>query len=106
MGPVILAEEEVRTVIDRPVVPGALRKLGKKKVRMIIRTTDDPKKHLDEIKKQGLQIHQVFKLIKAVSVEGPASKAVTLAGQGWVREIEEDREVGAQSRSKSGRKSL
>jgi hypothetical protein len=97
-------DEEARALADRPVVPGALRKLGKKKVRMIIRTTDDPKNHLDEIEKQGLEVHQVFKLIKAVSVEGPASKAISLAGQGWIRQIEEDREVGAQSRSKSGRK--
>ncbi|MBC7223591.1 MAG: hypothetical protein H5T59_04835 [Anaerolineae bacterium] len=81
-----------------PAIVPKLRKLGQQPVRLIIRTTDNPHNHVEEMERAGLRVHRVFRLIKAASVEGPASAALKLARKEWVRSVEEDQEVRTQDR--------
>ena len=90
-----------------PEEPATVRKLRKqrgRRVRVIIHTVDNPRKHLAEIERKGLRVQQVFRLIKAVAVEGPASAVVSLSSREWVSKIEEDQKVRTQPKSTSGGK--
>ncbi|MGQ9585468.1 MAG: hypothetical protein ACUVXG_08715 [Anaerolineae bacterium] len=86
----------------QPAIIQTLRKLGQQPVRLIVRTVGSPQDHLPEIEQQGLKVHQVFRLVRAVSIEGPASAALTLVGRDWVKAIEEDKEVHTQSTPPGG----
>jgi len=86
-----------------PAIVHKLRNLGRQPVRLIVRTVGNPRDHLAEIEQQGLRVHRVFRLTKAVSVEGPASAALGLADREWVKEMEEDKEVHTQSASPTGK---
>ena len=87
---------------EEPAILQKLRKLRHRSVRLIVRTKGNPRDHLAEIEREGLQVHQVFRLTNAVSVEGPASAALRLAGRDWVKGMEEDKEVHTQSTSPTG----
>jgi|YNPNPStandDraft_1061719.scaffolds.fasta_scaffold37902_2 hypothetical protein len=85
-----------------PAIIPKLRSLGRQTVRLIIRTADTPQDHVEELEQAGLRVHKVFRLIKAVSVEGPASAALKIAGRDWVQALEEDQEVRTQGTSRGG----
>ncbi|MGQ9457101.1 MAG: hypothetical protein ACUVXH_03415 [Anaerolineae bacterium] len=84
----------------KPAIIPKLRNLGHQPVRLIVRTADHPQDHVEELEQAGLRVHRVFRLIRAVSVEGPASAALRLAGRAWVKALEEDQEVRTQGRAK------
>lgn len=87
---------------EEPAILLKLRKLGRQTVRLIVRTTDNPQDHVAELEEVGLQVHHVFRLTKAVSVEGPASAALKVARRHWVKALEEDQEVRTQPSSRGG----
>ncbi len=84
-----------------PAILPKLRNLGRQTVRLVIRTADDPRDHVEELEESGLRVRHVFHLVKAVAVEGPASAALRLAGRDWVKALEEDQEIRIQGRSLS-----
>lgn len=85
-----------------PAIARKLRSMGHQQVRLIVRTEGNPQDHTEEIEKQGLRVGRTFRLIRAVSVEGPASAALGLLDRPWVQRIEEDQEVHTQARPKRG----
>lgn len=85
-----------------PAIIPKLRRLRHQSVRLIIHTADNPRDHVEEMEQAGLRVHRVFRLIKAVSVEGPASAVLSLAGRDWVKALEEDQEVHTQRSSEGG----
>ncbi len=78
-----------------------LRCRRRARVRLIIRTTDNPNDHLDEIRQAGLEVRRTLRLVRAVAVEGPADAALKLLGRPWVHSLEEDAQVQTQSADQS-----
>lgn len=74
-----------------------LMKEPEAKVRLIVRTRDEPKAYLSLLTKRGIKVKRELGLIKALAIECEASSALALLREGWVVSLEEDREVRALS---------
>ncbi|NLE75242.1 MAG: hypothetical protein GX605_00640 [Chloroflexi bacterium] len=81
---------------DNLPIMDRLRQRPRARVRLIVRTTDDPRAHVEEIEGLGLRVHHVLRIAKAVAVEGTGARALRLAERAWVKGIEEDQEVRTQ----------
>ena len=64
-------------------------------VRVIIRTSENPKLHTEQAEELGLTVTGTTSLIKAIFAYGQASAVLTLAEQPWVTSIEPDQVVKA-----------
>lgn len=64
-----------------------------KRVRAIIRVAPPPSSRRAEAENSGLVVHQVFRLVPGLAVEGAAADVVGLADRDWVHSIDLDREV-------------
>ena len=62
-------------------------------VNLIVRLTDDPAPHLDDVQARGLQVRHTYTLISAMAVQGKASAVLPLVSVSWVLSIEEDPSV-------------
>lgn len=74
-----------------------LMKEPEAKVRLIVRTRDEPKTCLSLLAKRGIKVKRELGLIKALAIECEASSALALLREEWVVSLEEDREVRALS---------
>jgi len=63
------------------------------RVRVIVRTREDPRQMAEEVVKRGLVVTHTYSLIRAIAAEGLASAVLQLAAEPWVEKIEPDREV-------------
>lgn len=63
------------------------------RVRVIVRTREDPRQMAGEVAKHGLVVTHTYRLIRAIAAEGLASSVLQLAAEPWVEKIEPDREV-------------
>jgi hypothetical protein len=78
----------VKSMLAAPHVP----------VRLIIRVINmGPAEAADELKRRGIAVRYILGLANAVAIEARGEKVLGLAGEAWIREIEEDREVSATS---------
>jgi hypothetical protein len=63
-------------------------------VRLIIRVINmGPAEAADELKRRGISVRYILGLANSVAVEARGERVFGLAGEAWIREIEEDREV-------------
>lgn len=62
-------------------------------VDLIVRLTDDPSIHLQDLQSLGWTVKRTFSLTPSVALTGPASACRALATKPWVASIEEDRPV-------------
>lgn len=65
------------------------------KIRLIVRTSDEPKAYRSHLARKGIKVRRELGLIKALAIECEASSALALLREGWVVSLEEDREVRA-----------
>jgi len=72
-----------------------LMKEPKAKVRLILRTRDEPKAYRSLLTRRGIEVKRELALIKALAIECEASSALALLREKWVVSLEEDREVRA-----------
>ena len=63
------------------------------RVRLIVRTRDEPKAYRSLLAGRGIKVKRELGLIKALAIECEASSALDLLREGWVVSLEEDREV-------------
>ncbi len=85
-------------LLSRPKIPASLiRKIQAAPhvpVRLIIRITGKgPAEAASELRARGIQVRYILGLIGAIAVETRGEKVLTLAGEPWIKEIEEDKEV-------------
>jgi hypothetical protein len=65
-------------------------------VRLIIHVINmGPAEAADELKRRGISVRYILGLANAVAIETRGEKVLGLAGEAWIREIDEDREVSA-----------
>jgi len=72
-----------------------LMKEPETKVRLIVRTRDEPKTYRSLLARRGIKVKRELALIKALAIECEASAALALLREGWVVSLEEDSEVRA-----------
>lgn len=65
------------------------------KVRLIMRTREEPKAYRSFLARKGIKVKRELALIKALAIECEASSALALLREGWVVSLEEDKEVRA-----------
>jgi ribosomal protein L13E len=88
----------MRNMTSRPKIPASLiRKIQAAPhvpVRLIIRIgSKGPAEAAAELRARGIQVRYILGLINAIAVETRGEKVLTLAGETWIKEIEEDKEV-------------
>jgi hypothetical protein len=84
----------------RPKIPASLIKkiqaAPHMPVRLILRIGGmGPAEAAAELRTRGFHVRYILGLVGAVAVEARGEKVLTLAGESWIKEIEEDREVRA-----------
>ncbi len=72
-----------------------LMKEPKTKVRLIVRTRDEPKAYRSLLARRGIKVKRELGLIKALAIECEACSALALLREGWVVSLEEDGGVRA-----------
>lgn len=87
-------------------MPSVNRELEKKlqanpqaSVDLIVRTTDKPADHVEQVRAMGLNVRRQFTLLRAMAITGAAADCLRLADEPWVESIEEDQIVHTMSSS-------